>query len=75
MKIGTSTDSVLFEEKADEILVLLREFADLGTEALFEWGKRFKICVICQLPLTDAQSLERGMGDACFKKLSKKMYS
>jgi len=71
VRVDVETDAVVFdcdEETAELVGPFLAEFASLGNEALFKWGKLFKICVVCHLPLTDPVSLERGMGEVCFKR-------
>lgn len=71
--IDATTDEVLLEERAELLRPLLQELAEKGPATLLEWGKRFKVCAVCAIPLTEEGSLERGMGSACFKKWEKSL--
>lgn len=71
--VDASTDEGVLEEFAHELRALLMEMAQMGPGVVPAWGKRFQMCVVCALPLDTVISRERGMGDTCWKRWSKKL--
>jgi hypothetical protein len=79
LTINTADRTVVFHDSyelasidAQRFLGELVESADDAAELLARWGKFTGVCMSCGNPLTDAASLERGVGPDCYSRTLKR---
>jgi len=66
---GTGYQAVLRESTLQDVKSVFDALVRLDEETLKQTGAIIGVCLMCNKPLTDAVSIERGVGPSCLKKL------